>query len=487
MRVAILHYHLRPGGVTRVIQNALFSLSDTSVQTVVIAGEPPSDSMPVPNTVVVESLGYGTPLRSHSLKELVNELKDTAEHALGGPPDVWHIHNHALGKNLVIPEITYHLAEEGQRLLLQIHDFAEDGRPENYKYLRENLCMEKPHELSSHLYPQGSHVHYALINQRDLKFFKTSGGDKKQLHYLPNAIDTENSEISKPEEFLDFQGKRLFLYPTRAIRRKNIGEFLFWSVFAQENDIFAITRAPKNPLALPIYEDWVAFATSLALPVKFAFGNHWQADFTSLLQSAHALVTTSVAEGFGLAFLEPWLLSRPLLGRNLPEITDAIKSTGVDLSTLYNRLDVLLEWVSKHDFEQEVARHLQTAYTAYGRTAHANDIQRAVASAIKDESIDFGKLHEKFQKSIIQQLVKAPSLRKEIAPSTLEQTQATSELFERNQKTIIEQFNLEKYGQRLLQLYRTVAASKAEALSEFDADVLLDQFLAPERFCLLRT
>ena len=39
------------------------------------------------------------------------------------------------------------------------------------------------------------------------------------------------------------------------------------------------------------------------------------------MASAHRLVTTSVAEGFGLAFLEPWLFGKGLLGRNLPEIT----------------------------------------------------------------------------------------------------------------------------------------------------------------------
>ena len=44
----------------------------------------------------------------------------------------------------------------------------------------------------------------------------------------------------------------------------------------------------------------------------FVFTN----DFAALLASAHALVTTSVAEGFGLAFLEPWLMGRPLAGRH---------------------------------------------------------------------------------------------------------------------------------------------------------------------------
>ena len=42
MKVAIVHYHLEPGGVTRVIENALASIASTGVpiETVVLSGRP---------------------------------------------------------------------------------------------------------------------------------------------------------------------------------------------------------------------------------------------------------------------------------------------------------------------------------------------------------------------------------------------------------------------------------------------------------------
>ncbi len=61
-----------------------------------------------------------------------------------------------------------------------------------------------------------------------------------------------------------------------------------------------------------------------------------------MIAKADALITTSVAEGFGLAFLEPWLASKPLVGRNLPEITADFAEHGLDLSALYNCLPVPL-------------------------------------------------------------------------------------------------------------------------------------------------
>ena len=60
MRVAIVHYHLRPGGVTRVIQQSLTALdveSSAEFRCVVLAGEPPQATMPVPNVAVIPALG----------------------------------------------------------------------------------------------------------------------------------------------------------------------------------------------------------------------------------------------------------------------------------------------------------------------------------------------------------------------------------------------------------------------------------------------
>lgn len=494
MRVAIVHYHLRPGGVTRVIQHTLFALAEMTcenglteqVEVIVLAGESPSPSMPISSDyAVVEELGYSSST-SVSPEQVSTQLESTVKQKLGGLPDLWHFHNHALGKNLIIPEIVYHLAQEGHRVLLQLHDFPEDGRPANYQFLRDHLGHGDPLRLGVRLYPQGSHVHYALINQRDLNFLKVSGVKAEQLHYLPDAVSMEDAE--EPESSKkNIEEGRLFLYPTRAIRRKNLGEFLLWSAMAEEGDLFAVTRAPKNPLAQPVYNDWVVFAQSLGLPVKFAIGEHWQGNFAALLKSADVLVTTSVAEGFGLAFLEPWLVECPLVGRKLPEITDEFNQKGIDLSTLYDRVLIPLKWVGREDFRQEVQAALAKVYVSYGRIAQPDDVNRAVEAAITEGYIDFGKLNEPLQKAVIERLVRSPSLKTEIIPSKLEPDGNLDTTIQQNCEIVKEQFNLQEYGKRLIQIYQAVAASDVEPIGAINADVLLDKFLAPERFSLLRT
>jgi glycosyltransferase involved in cell wall biosynthesis len=494
MRVAIVHYHLRPGGVTRVIQHTLSALAEMSykddltddIQAIVLAGEPPSPSMPISSDyAVVEELGYSTSTNVSS-EQVSLQLEKAVKQKLGNMPDVWHIHNHNLGKNLFIPEFVHHLVHKGQRVLLQLHDFPEDGRPDNYKFLWDHLGYGDPLRLGARLYPQGTHVHYALINQRDLNFLKASGVKAEQLHYLPDAVSMENPE--EPESSKEnIEEGRLFLYPTRAIRRKNLGEFLLWSAMAEEGDRFAITRAPKNPAAQSVYDDWVAFAQSFEFPVKFAIGEHWQRSFVALLESADVLVTTSVAEGFGLAFLEPWLVERPLVGRKLPEITDEFNQTGIDLSTLYDRILIPIDWVGRERFRQEVQAELVNVYASYGQTAQSDDVDRAVEAAMTGEYVDFGRLNETLQKPVIERLVHSPSLKTKIIPSRLGPTSDQSNTIQRNCEIVKKQFNLQEYGKQLVQIYQAVAASDVESIGAINADVLLDKFLAPERFSLLRT
>ncbi len=479
MRLAIVHYHLRPGGVTRVLQHTESALSD-AVRTVILTSEPPASSMPLSSDyAIVEDLKYSA--SSHfSTEQIGTKMETLATERLGGPPDVWHFHNHSLAKNLVVPEIVYYLAQKGHRLLLHIHDLAEDGRPDNYTLLRG--YFGDANTLGAHVYPQASHVHYAFINTKDLKCFQALEETGSALHYLPDPVELEIPQHAEPSQQRD---ERLFIYPTRAIRRKNVGEFLLLAAMAEEGDRFAVTRAPKNPQHLPIYRDWVRFARSLKLPVDFDAGEHWQGDFTGLLRSADCLVSTSIAEGFGLAFLEPWLAERPLIGRKLPDITNVFEADGVNLSGLYEKLLVPIAWVGKDRFYQDVRTALTRSYEAYGRTARMDDVEKAVEAAITDDSIDFGRLNESLQKVVIQRIAREPSLTHTIVPSPFECADADISLVSHNTQIVRSRYNVQQYSQRLLHIYQAVAGSPVESVKSLDADRLFDQYLAPERFWLL--
>jgi glycosyltransferase involved in cell wall biosynthesis len=485
MRIAICHFHLQTGGVTRVIEHAATALVSNGHQVLVIAGEPPQQSLPEGTSfALAPALAYEERRPAAGPKELAADLERSAREHLGQLPDLWHVHNHCLGKNLAVPGALIVLAERGQHLLLQPHDFAEDGRPGLYARLLEHLGGGDATHLSAQLYPLAAHLHYAVLNGRDRSFLGAAGIPPERLHLLPNAVSLPTPAERTDGPYLDH---RLWLFPTRAIRRKNLGELLLWSTLAEEQDLFAATQAPQNPVEQARYKRWVALAAELNLPVEFELGNRVD-DFPTLLASAEALVTTSVAEGFGLAFLEPWLAGRPLVGRDLPEITRDFSAAGLDLGGLYERLDVPLEWLDRKRLLAAMQSALSDVMAAYGRGETSADQERLWSSAVRNGFIDFGRLDETAQEEVIRHLAAdtgegASPLR----PPRLAET-VRGDLIAHNRCVADREFSIDGYGRRLEGIYRSLLDSPVDSKLDFaDGSILLDRFLAPERLFLLRT
>lgn len=461
MNVAIVHYHARPGGVTRVVERAVDALGDRT-HCLFFTGEAARGETPLQKKIrEVPNLGYATDKKFQGL-----ELLRRARGAFGGEPDLWHIHNHSLGKNPALTQEVTTLAMAGQKILLQIHDFAEDGRPDNYTNLKK---------LKNRLYPVSSHIHYAALNQRDVGFLQSTGIPPEQIHLLPNAVSPlPATQSPKPK------AQSLFVYPCRAIRRKNIGELLLWSA-AMPDARFAVTLAPKNPEVKPIYDAWVAFAEELGLNVEFDAGAN--TPFEEMIAKADALITTSIAEGFGLAFLEPWLAGKPLVGRNLPEITADFEQHGLDLSMLYNRLGVPLTsnvWNIGGEFFQTLETKLRAVYEAYGKPWTDRSFEAARDALVENGTVDFGILDEDLQRVIIRAVKDDPS----IFGDGLGNASAAIA----NNRTVVEKaYSPVAYGDRLFGIYKQLLAAKPGSIRYADGQKLLDEFLNPQRFNLLRT
>ena len=484
MRVAILHYHLKPGGVTRVIENTVRELEKADIESLVFCSEQADKkAYPFDNVCVVPGLAYNDDFDPGKVDTLKSELEAACRKEWNTLPDLWHVHNHSLAKNLEVPVVVSRWAQEGQKLLLQIHDFAEDGRPQNYKSLLVTLAQKDPQKLNTILYPSGDHVAYAFINGRDRSFFTQAGVDEERCHLLANPvwldIDQE-AKLDTPE----LEGKRLFLYPTRSIRRKNMGELLLWAAAAEEDVVFGSTMAPANPTALPIYEAWVELAERLNLPVRFGLGTEHA--FEALLNSSHALVTTSIAEGFGLAYLEPYLIGAQLVGRNLPDITQDFTHTGIRLHGLYPRLDVPIAWVGKDRLRQSVHEGLVRYYQSYRQVFNKPMTDQALDAIIQGDTVDFGYLDEAMQSTVIELVSRNPSLRLDFAPEKLDRFLSQVEI-EQNRQAIKTHFNPEAYGERLLKIYQDLANSTASTTEFLNTTDVLNCFLDPKRFNLLRT
>lgn len=479
--VAIVHYHLRRGGVTRVIENAVAALGG-DMKCVVLGGEKyEGDALPA--TALVEGLGYRRePGGAGGGVALGKRMLAAATEALGGPPDLWHIHNHSLGKNVVFPAALRWLLGEGARVLLQIHDFAEDGRPADYRALR--AALPNTGVFAATLYPAAPQAHYAILNERDNGILAAAGVPPERRHLLPNAVSVPGltgTEAARPFG----PGCRYYLYPTRAIRRKNMGELLLLAAaarFAEPGTAYGATLAPDNPVWRPVYEAWVDCARTLDLPVAFALGERH--GFPALIRGAEALITTSVAEGFGMAFLEPFLFGKDVAGRDLPEITSGFKNRGVALEPLYTALPVKLTPAEERAFHAALATALPATFEAYGQTPPLDAVDRAFEAARRNDGFDFGKLDEPMQRNVIARVSnEGPD---DAVAGRLPRTRPP-ECVRQNREVVENTFGPTAYGKALRDTYARILTAETSEPAAHDAAAVLNAFLDPARFNLLRT
>ena len=139
MDIVILHCHFERGGVTQVVENHVRSLTDVSgVNRIFLVSGDEEDFDYDPESLPVASAEDRSAVLASRLDgELVGA---------GIRPDasILHWHNHSLGKNTAAPGVIRRLASAGWRFLLQIHDFAEDYRPENYRRLIDATTASTP-------------------------------------------------------------------------------------------------------------------------------------------------------------------------------------------------------------------------------------------------------------------------------------------------------------------------------------------------------
>ena len=477
MKVAIVHYHLQPGGVTRVIENTLqaWESAGTKIESVVISGRTyPGNS--IKTTRVVEGLDYALPEQAIDSAVLAERLEQAARESLGGNPDIWHIHNHSLGKNPSLPQALTVLAEKGAFMLLHPHDFAEDGRPGNYQ------CLQSCYPTT---YPCSERIHYAALNHRDLSFLQQMlAGLPGKAHLLANAIP-HSDNLSHGEDCPDLPDN-LYLYPVRAVRRKNLGELALLAA-SHPDKYFANSLGPTNPNFEDQFKEWKDFAINQNLNLSFGLGEDCTASFPQMVGHAKAIVTTSVAEGFGLGFLEPWTYGKGLCGRNLPEITSDFTTLGIDLSHLYNRCDVNLTLLDEPSLlKREIQIALEAFYSSYQIELPPDSLDEAYQSFVKEGQVDYGRLDEKLQQQILRKILRSTdelNFFREKYPLTIP---GESDI-QRNQAAVKQQFSPTAYGKRLFTIYKEILEAKQQNIAYADGNSLLRAFLSPKRLNLLRT
>ncbi|MFW6222515.1 MAG: glycosyltransferase family 4 protein [Bacteroidota bacterium] len=353
MKVWILHYHLHPGGVTQVIQSqvkALFQLQ-YDIETTVVAGYAENiDWHKQYDTEILinEDFNYLNSNQNYTKNHLTSELNKMYSWFKGHieKGDIIHFHNLTLGKNPLVTIVGYLLVKEGYHVINHCHDFAED-RPQNWKFLQKIISETLEFDLISVLYPPLPNYHIAVLNTFDQKRLEKYNIPDGRIHVFPNPVDIQTGYVGISKEDAHQKICRqlsldpslpLITYPVRAIRRKNIGELILISILFKENYHFLVTQPPKNPVEIEFYEQWKSFCNEYEINIHFEVGN--KVDYKTLINASEYCITTSYREGFGMVFLEPWLLNTPVIGRNIPYVTKDFINAGMYFPLLYDQLTI---------------------------------------------------------------------------------------------------------------------------------------------------
>ncbi len=463
MKIAYVHYHLKPGGVTTVVKNQCDALREFG-DALLLSGEFPLEDWQ-DEVSCIPGIAYDSIQKDSFLPEETSESILEAIHSKWAAGcDLIHIHNPTLAKNRSFLKVIHHLQKSKIPILLQVHDFAEDGRP--------NAFFTDP-------YPEN--CHWCVINQRDYKALIQAGGHKNGVHYLPNAVAiNDNSAQSK-------QLDECILYPIRAIRRKNIGEAFLLSLFLENDLPVRLTLPPNSPVDKESYSSWQRFVSDHHLNIEFEAG--LVHDFSSLMNSAKWILSCSIMEGFGFSFLESWQYGKSVWGRYLEGICSGFEQTGIILPGFYRSLDIPLHWIGEQEFFAVRHKTMMDVFKAYGIRPNQELIHRS-ALKIKDQgTIDFGLLNEHFQKKVLKEVLNnkpSQSVLLELNPSlnSASKPVAKESQVKSNARLIASEFNLKNYSGLLKKIYHHVITKKV--CQKIDKSILLNGFLNPQSFSLLK-
>ncbi|MDR2247142.1 MAG: glycosyltransferase family 1 protein [Treponema sp.] len=482
MRIALVHYHMRRGGVASVIAHQAAALMEAGDEVLVISGDPPEAPLVVPSgrqipVAVVEGLRYDrfqmpaapSVPPAEAGKTLAEDINAAITGVWGRGADIIHVHNPLICKTAALLPALNILNKRGLRLLLQNHDLAEDFRPDVY--------------VDGEDYP--ANCHYAVINSRDYSFLHRAGLKLEGLHLIPNEVVSVMAAGGLE--------RNRYLYPVRAIRRKNLGEALLASLFIPKGRTVAVTLPPTTDQDEAVYQNWVKLAGELELPVEFEVGTRER--FADVFGSALAVLSTSVKEGFGFSFLEPWTADRAVLGRRIEYVCRDFEDAGISFAApskktgvFYKSINIPMDYIALPVLKNKMERAMTAIYEAFGLEPPAYAIRMMNDMIFTEQTIDFGRLDEELQTGIIRILASNDVVYREIAALNpflmgLADWQSDENLIAENNRRIREAYGKERIAAILRRTYQSVM--NTPILHKLSKVLLLELYLDPLRLSLV--
>ena len=245
---------------------------------------------------------------------------------------------------------------DSKKVIFRVHDFAKDRAS-----VMERLNRQfTPDQLKYYLYPES--VKVALINPIYETIFKEQRPDSHP-RVIGNSLMPIDDVWSDPSDVKKVLGlspeSRMICYPVRMTPTKVIDEAILIVYILNQlikdpaKKLTLVTPKAYGdikgpyPDAIEVSVDMLGIQEHVKLiePAELgrtldSAGKLVKPSIYDIIASSHAVISTSTREGFGLAYLEPFIVGSGIsvFGRRLP-VTKEFEKLGIDYSGLmYDQL-----------------------------------------------------------------------------------------------------------------------------------------------------
>jgi len=378
MKIGLVNYNWNDDGVTRVVLNNYHGLREThsNVSIKLIGGVFPGISEPIETCSV--------PMKDKAIRyrDILNGLESASQDC-----DVVVFENPVLGSSPNATKAFKEFSEKtGKKVLWRHHDFVYDRPQYQPDFLKVFENLDDGYARTDNV----SHLALVSFNQKRMR---KAGIDSV---VFPNSVIADNFKYD-PErgqklrkhfesEGIINPGEKMLIYPGRVLRRKNIEEALLLTRMIGNGDKWrlVVTLPHANGYTRELEEIAKDCNVSCSLGQAgqhIKFGSTDPEDFTisDLFSSGGVSVGTSVDEGFGFTFVEPWLAGNALIGRNLPRVTADFKNNGMQLDHLYDS-DVF-PYCPDETQRNSCVKHILGDKTIYNALKKQLDLDKRIENA----------------------------------------------------------------------------------------------------------
>ena len=379
MKLIVLHYHFRPGGVRRIIESAAPFLlrAIPSIQRVIAAGGEARDVewnamfrrnlLPVPSDFFIQP-AFGYYSEQAALDGLAHRIRAALDRLFedGDPAIVW-AHNLSIARNLPLArELARACAERDIPMIAHHHDWWFDNRWLRWPEMKR-AGFRTIENVARTIFPATPNIRLAAINRADATLLRRHFGAR--AHWLPNpAARAPLPSAPRARAVRKWLRAKLgedapvWLMPCRILRRKNVAEALLLTRWLRPEAMLVTTGGASSADEQAYAERLAAAAQEHGWRVRFGVlsqNETGQPSVPELFAASECVLLTSIQEGFGLASLEAAAAERPLIVRRLPNIAPDLHRSGFRFPQSYREVLVgpdTFDWTAEQQRQRMIVR-----------------------------------------------------------------------------------------------------------------------------------